>query len=296
MVDTRSGAGRWRPSRGPRFFGLVAAAALAVLANLRPASARAVVVDAGARQGFGVRLASTQPSARRRHRPRRRRRRFAIRRSPAPIALPPGAVPIGDRACLARLGGVPFVPVGAVRGIETPVEITGPIGGVSLIPRGGRPPLMDCELASALAEAAPLMRGLGISGLSFSGTYEYRTVRGTDRLSGHAFGLAIDVHGLETRMGPLEVERDYPRDPARWRGTPSEAIAACIGGPASLQGQLLRTLACELRSDPAFHLVITPDDNYDHRNHLHLEAYPSRSLYSATPAPAHIGRRVRPHW
>jgi hypothetical protein len=209
---------------------------------------------------------------------------------PPPIVAAP---PTGDRSCLERIAtyGVPFVSAPPTRGIETPVTITGPIGGVRLIARAGRPPLMDCELASALAEAAPLFHQLGISGLSFSGIYDYRNVRGTQHLSGHAFGLAIDVHTLETRLGIVEVERDFPRDGDRWH-TDRADVAGCIGAPARPEGELVRGLACQLRADPAFRLIMGPDDNYDHRNHLHLEAYPGRPppLYGARPWSLWMGR------
>jgi hypothetical protein len=187
------------------------------------------------------------------------------------------------------------VTAGTVKGIETPVEITGPIRGVRLVSRGRRAPLMDCELARALFEAAPGMRELGISGLSFSGTYDYRNVRGSSKLSGHAFGLAIDVHALETNLGTLDVERDYPKDGGRWQGSRGD-VGGCVGSPARLQGRILRSLACQLRAQGAFALIMTPDDNYDHRNHLHIEAHPHRpaDLYSGgSSSRSHQGRSGR---
>ncbi len=52
--------------------------------------------------------------------------------------------------------------------------------------------------------------------------------------------------------------------------TPSE----CIGHPRTEVGRLLRALACRLRASSLFREVIVPDDNADHYNHFHLEAYP----------------------
>jgi hypothetical protein len=49
-----------------------------------------------------------------------------------------------------------------------------------------------------------------------------------------------------------------------------------VGDPASPEGRLLRTVACGLRSQSSLRLVLGPDDNYDHRNHLHIEAHPGR--------------------
>ena len=119
-------------------------------------------------------------------------------RAPAPAEVAADA----DRACLASLRDwdIPFVTVAPTQGIRTPIRITGPIRGLRLIARG-KPALMDCQLGHALARAAPVMLEVGVTGLSFSGTYQYRNVRGTQRLSGHAHGLAIDVHALRDAAG-----------------------------------------------------------------------------------------------
>jgi hypothetical protein len=221
-------------------------------------------------------------------------RRPAPRVEPRVANFPASA----DRSCIADLEDwqVPFVPAGPLRGVATPVEITGPFGGIRLIARGGRPPQMDCALARALAETAPLFRDLGISGLSFSGAYNYRNVKGTNRLSGHAHGLAIDVHAFETRIGTIDVLRDYARDGGSWHGSSRRGtVDVCVGNSGDEKGRLLRTLACRLRDHAAFNLILTPDDNADHHNHLHIEAHPQRSreLLSGTPSTRYQGRRTR---
>jgi hypothetical protein len=182
---------------------------------------------------------------------------------------PPTPAADANRACLRSLTelAVPFVVARPVRGLRTPVEIVGPIKGIGLVPRAARLPLMDCELARTLAEVAPVFRQQGIIGLVFSGAYDYRTRRGSARLSAHAHGLAIDVHAISTRRGQLlDVEQDWSR---------------------------LRALAGRLRQHPAIRYVITPDDNDDHHDHLHLEAYPTRpgQLISASGS-THRARRA----
>jgi hypothetical protein len=220
---------------------------------------------------------------------------------PPPSTLP-ARLMSAEPGCLdtLRMWRVPFVvPVGRVRGIANPVEITGPIGEVRLVPRVGRPALMDCELARALAESGPLFRRLGITGLSFSEGYDYRVRRGSRELSAHAFGLAIDVHAIETRTGRWEVADSFAKDPERWHaltdaGEPPP-LRACIGRPATPQGRLLRQLACGLRSEPSVRLVLSPDDNHDHHDHLHIETYPAdgEPLYAHAPSrPLRQGRRV----
>jgi hypothetical protein len=196
-------------------------------------------------------------------------------RPPSPRTPPPLATATLARGCLRALAdeGVDFVPTAPVRGVRTPVEIVGRLGGVRLIPRVARAPLMDCELARTLMALAPTFRAAGVTGLSFSGAYDYRNVRGSSHLSAHAHGLAIDVHALETPAGMIDVTTEYPRDTFGWR---DDTIAACVGRPATRHGRLLRSLACRLRANPAVRLLLGPDDNADHASHFHIEAFPGR--------------------
>jgi hypothetical protein len=149
----------------------------------------------------------------------------------------------------------------------------GPIHGIRLLSRGKRPALMDCALARSLAEAAPLFRQSGVTGLSFSAAYDYRPVRGTARLSEHAHGLAIDVHAFQTSSGLLDVTRDFPRAGVA-TARPGGDLGSCIGAPPTAAGRTLRALACGLQHHPSFRLILTPDDNQDHHNHFHIESLP----------------------
>jgi hypothetical protein len=159
--------------------------------------------------------------------------------------------------------------------IRTPVEPLGPIAGVSLVPRVGRAPVMDCELLRALIEAGPIFADAGITELQFSGAYDHRTRRGSTKLSAHAYGLAIDAHAFCGPAGTLDVTRDFEAGVGTWVGlVPSEGeIDACIGQPTTDAGRRLRTLVCRLKHHSAFRVIVTPDDNSDHRDHLHLEAF-----------------------
>jgi hypothetical protein len=183
-----------------------------------------------------------------------------------------------DTECLRDLQAqsVPFLAAPPTRGIRTPVQIVGPVGGVELKPRAGRPPLMDCELARALAEGAPIIRAAGIDQLYFSGAYDYRTRRRSTQMSAHAFGLAIDVHSMAGPAGSFDVKRDFQMGSGRWRGLSLREgdLAGCVGRPDSAAARRLRQLACRLKHHSAFRVVMTPDDDADHRDHLHLETFP----------------------
>lgn len=211
---------------------------------------------------------------------------------PAEPPRPPPAAPAAeldesapDRVCLdgLRERQIAFVEW-PTKGIRTPVRILGPIGLVRLRSHdsrlAGKPALMDCELARALFEVAPAFRALGVRELLFSGAYQYRTRRGSSRLSEHAHGMAIDVHafvldtaGSESAGGTVvDVARDFEPRVGKWAVLPD--AAECVGHPRTDVGRLLRTLACRLRASSILREVITPDDNADHHDHFHLEAYP----------------------
>jgi hypothetical protein len=184
-----------------------------------------------------------------------------------------------DTACLHFLAEqrIPFVEKAAVHGVRTPIELTGPVSGVRLTPRAGHPPVMDCELARALFEAGPIIARAGISELSFSGAYNYRTRHNSSQLSAHSFGLAIDVHVLRGQAGELDIKRDFERGAGAWRNlvTKHGDLSGCVGSPRTNKGRRLRRLVCELKHHSAFRVIITPDDDSDHRDHLHLEAFPN---------------------
>jgi len=211
--------------------------------------------------------------------------------SPEPARPSQGAAPseldenVPDRVCLEGLRErqIAFVEW-PTKGIRTPVRILGSIGVVRLRshdPRlAGKPALMDCELARALFETGPAFRAIGVRELLYSGAYQYRTRHGSTRLSEHAHGMAIDVHAfvLDTAASEsgggtvVEVSRDFEPRVGKWAVLPD--AAECVGHPRTDVGRMLRTLACRLRASSVLREVITPDDNADHHDHFHLEAYP----------------------
>ena len=136
--------------------------------------------------------------------------------------------------------------------------------------------LMDCQLARALAQAAPVFRGVGVDRLYFSAVYDYRNRRRSKVLSAHAGGLAIDVHEFGGPQGTLNVTRDFESGVGRWKELdPARGdVDGCIGHPRTQAGRRLRELACGLKHHRRFGVIITPDDDTDHRDHLHLEALP----------------------
>ena len=211
--------------------------------------------------------------------------------APEPAADPPVERSVPDDLCLQGLEErrVAYTPV-TLADVRTPIEVRGPLGAIQLVPRAGRSPQMDCSLAQALVEAGPIFDELGIRTLYFSGAYDRRSRRNSPRLSEHAHGLAIDVHVLGTGAGDLDIARDFEAGAGAWRNlSPGEgALEACIGAPRTDKGRALRTLVCRLKLHSAFRVIVTPDDDADHRDHLHLETFPDtlarvRKIVGALP-------------
>lgn len=156
--------------------------------------------------------------------------------------------------CLDDLGrtGTHFRRLPDLKGVEVPIEVTSSLGGVTYFTEGGTKLQMDCRLALALTRVAPVLRRHGVTRVRYSGAYVYKTTS-SGRLSHHAHGLAIDLHAFEMKGHVADVERDFER-----------------GVGCRKDGPELNGLACELRASRVFDEFLTPDYNYDHRDHLHV--------------------------
>jgi hypothetical protein len=183
---------------------------------------------------------------------------------PQPPALVVPAPPNPTTACLAALDArgilyqrVPDFHTPEGCGIDGAVRVTR-----SAVP-WNRSALMTCGFAATLWDfetkvvlpAAKRFLGHNVTKLVHAGTYDCRGERGGDpnRLSQHAFGKAIDVLGFELDDGTtISVLKDW-RDP----GTKGQFIRAVAKG------------ACRI-----FDMVITPNHNAFHVDHIHLDTGP----------------------
>lgn len=172
-------------------------------------------------------------------------------------------------ACLEELRrlGVPFQREKPTRGIATPVLLTGPVRGLKLTPKWGKKPaLMDCRFALTMYRVAPVVRASGVSELLYSSFYSYRTVARSRWLSRHAFGLAVDVFEIR---GPGGLVADVQKDWVKVVGRHGD----CVGPVTERKARTLRLLACNLEKSGLVHLVLTPDSDYAHRDHLHISGF-----------------------
>lgn len=192
----------------------------------------------------------------------------APRARAAPKALPQptlGTLPTyrskdipGGLTCLLRLRelGIAHRVLGPVGLINTPIEVQGPIAGVTYKATWRARFICDCRLALALVRAGPFFRGVGITTAYYSSAYR-RHRRGPKPPSRHALGLAIDLHRFRDEANTLlRVKADYQRG----------LEDTC--GPGSWPQ--LNRLACRLERHKVFDVVLSPDSNADHWNHFHL--------------------------
>jgi hypothetical protein len=187
-----------------------------------------------------------------------------------------------DTLCTQRLAemNVHFaVPERPVPGVVAPIEVLGPLGGVTYVADGKpRPLVLDCSLVYSLARAGRFFVDAGLGVAVWIDAYHVRNIKGTNRPSKHSYGLAIDVMrwlgpcpkgraGCDDDRGhTLVVEQDYEQGLGRGRD--------CIGRPSTERARTLRTLWCRLARSELFRVVLDPDYDDDHRDHFHLDALP----------------------
>jgi hypothetical protein len=166
----------------------------------------------------------------------------------------------GSAECLTRLAlqGVRFHSLDHQIGIKTPIVVDGPIAGIRYYTGGNGPLVADCRLALALALVGPELAAYGVSDARFSGAYVYR-LSNKHRVSLHAYGLAIDLHGF-TRLGVhYEVQQDFHKG---------------LGTAVASDAPITNGIATRLRASGLFHEYLTPDDNADHHDHVHVGVSP----------------------
>jgi len=198
---------------------------------------------------------------------------------PADYAATPAARYAGmdGAACVQELQhrGITYSAVSALGGVDTPVRLMGPLHGVrftqvnrsaneALNSDGG---VTDCRLLLALDDFASRLSAQGITELGFINAY--RADSGVTKPGErHPAGLAIDVAWFKKQDGrELNVQRDFQgRVGARTCGNKAEAPRA-----RTEQSSTLRQVVCGAASDRAFNLVLTPNYNREHHDHIHFE-------------------------
>ena len=176
-----------------------------------------------------------------------------------------GPVGLTGRACLARLTSqeVSYRPIDSVNASDSRCQVDTAVR-VSRVQTGlNHPAVMSCALASRLDDferevVQPLAAselGRRVVRINHLGSFSCRAMRSGGRLSEHAVGRAIDVAGFRLSDGTtVSVQHDW-----------SER------GPKRLFLRHLARRACSY-----FSVVLTPDSNAEHYDHIHLDIGPDR--------------------
>lgn len=127
---------------------------------------------------------------------------------------------------------------------------------------------MACPLALALAETSRRLSRRSITEVHHVGTTLCRTMRHAPRLSQHAFGLAVDVIGLRHRAKLVTISRHWEQGALK---------------PRSPEGRLLKGIVEELHDAQVFNIILTPEYDEGHADHLHLDLTPERHFLSKGP-------------
>jgi hypothetical protein len=172
---------------------------------------------------------------------------------------------LSGRACLARLDTqeVRYSPVDSVSAPDARCQVDTAVR-VSRVEAGlNHPVVMSCALASRLDEferevVQPLAAaelGHRVVRINHLGSFSCRAINGGSRLSQHALGRAIDLAGFRLSDGStVSVERDWNER-----------------GAKRLFLHRLARRACSY-----FSVVLTPDSNAEHYDHIHLDIGPDR--------------------
>lgn len=192
---------------------------------------------------------------------------------------------LGPEACLEKLraAGVSFhAPGFETPLVETPLLLDGPVNGVVIRPKwpGGRPEhaVVDCHLALALLELARQAKALGVAEILFYSTYrpakseaERSRLARNRKASQHRRARAIDVRWLVLDDGrTIDVLEHFHRR----SGEPP-----CDDAPEAEEARILQALACGLHEARTFNVILTPNANRAHHNHLHLDVTPDAAWY-----------------
>ncbi len=188
---------------------------------------------------------------------------------------------LGRAACETELGRrhIAFTRVAEAKGVLAPVRLHGPLHGVSyhsMLPPRQRATspyeIMDCRLVLALDDFSVILAKHDVVEVIHYSVYRPPGRRWpADKLGKqHDGALAIDAAIFKRKDGSaLKVERDF-------HGRIGARTCGKGAGPWPLTpaATALRSIACEAADAHLFQVELTPDYNWQHRNHFHLEVTP----------------------
>ena len=160
--------------------------------------------------------------------------------------------------------------------IADAVRVQSPINGVvyRYIESASSTPLYgSCELMLAVYELSGLLREYGINEVGHIGTYNCRTIAGTNTLSRHGYGDALDIGSLFTSSGAeYNLIRDWEHNTTSFN---TEAA------------RILYEIGQQMHARGIFNIVLTPNYNAAHDNHFHVDLTPGGNFHGKHDEGAH---------
>jgi hypothetical protein len=167
---------------------------------------------------------------------------------------------------------VPFIRAEPTLGVLAPVRLRGPLSGVSihslLAPaERERAPLeiFDCRLVLALDDFSAMVAKRGVVEMIHLSAYRPRSQFGcTPKYDGkqHCGALAVDLATFKRADGStLGVQRDFHG---------RVGSSTCTGPPPNE----LWSIVCDAADRAFFNVILTPNFNAQHFNHIHVEVTP----------------------
>lgn len=163
--------------------------------------------------------------------------------------------------------------------VDDPIIVSGAINGVTYRYYNQNSPgtmSMACDLALALYRAGEVLKEYDIDDVRHIGTFNCRTISGTSTLSKHSHGTAVDFYGFETKSGEsLVFERDWQHNTTN---------------PTNSKARRLYEIAQKWHANRVFNIILTPNYNRAHDNHIHADLTPgANTIRSEDEASYYLG-------
>lgn len=186
----------------------------------------------------------------------------------------------GGTGCRSKLTalGLSWSSGGTNKGIADSIRVASPIRGVAfryVASSTTSPILGNCEFFVKLAAAADKMKAWGVAEFTHIGTYNYRTIAGSSKLSQHALGMAIDIAGFRTTGG---VYYSIANNNHFVKNTSS---GTCSQARTTAGDKLFKGWACDVKAADIFNIILTPNYNTAHRDHFHIDLTPGSDFIKA---------------
>ncbi len=156
-----------------------------------------------------------------------------------------------------------------IKGVEFPIRLKSPVGGITYRHTGGNGKfsIIDCRLAVVLVGWGPILHDHDVVEVEHMRVYSPDArVGGGSKVSGHSFALAIDAaHFILEDGTELVMKKDWTdRKPG------AEPCRDTVPDGSKAQ-KTLREITCDTGGIDLFSSILTPHYNKAHYDHLHME-------------------------